>query len=109
VLFINASGPENFQKGKRQNVLLEEHISKIVDTYRERKEETRYSRRVGMAEIRKNEMNLNISRYVRTAEAEPEIDLAQVHAELVAADIKIKAATAKHNEFLKELGLPPLP
>ena len=40
-----------------------------LDTYRERKEESRYSRRVGMAEIRKNEMNLNISRYVRTAEA----------------------------------------
>ncbi len=109
VLFINASGPENFQKGKRQNVLLEDHIAKVLDTYRERKEETRYSRRVGMAEIRKNGMNLNISRYVRTAEAEQEIDLAKVHAELVAADIKIKAATAKHNEFLKELGLPPLP
>jgi type I restriction enzyme M protein len=109
VLFINASGPENFQKGKRQNVLLEDHIAKVLDTYRERKEETRYSRRVGMAEIRKNGMNLNISRYVRTAEAEQEIDLAKVHAELVAADIKIKAATAKHNAFLKELGLLPLP
>jgi type I restriction enzyme M protein len=109
VLFINASGPENFQKGKRQNVLLEDHIAKVLDTYRERKEETRYSRRVGMAEIRKNGMNLNISRYVRTAEAEQEIDLAKVHAELVAADIKIKAATAKHNAFLEQLGLPPLP
>ncbi len=109
VLFINASGPENFQKGKRQNVLLEDHIAKVLDTYRERREETRYSRRVGMAEIRKNAMNLNISRYVRTAEAEQEIDLAKVHAELVAADIKIKSATAKHNAFLKELDLLPLP
>ena len=109
VLFINASGAENFQKGKRQNVLLEEHIAKVLDTYRERKEETRYSRRVWMAEIRKKGMNLNISRYLRTAEAEQEIDLAKVHAELVAADIKIKAATAKHNAFLKELGLHPLP
>jgi type I restriction enzyme M protein len=109
VLFINAAGPENFQKGKRQNVLLQEHITKVLDTYRERKDETRYSRRVGMAEIRKNEMNLNISRYVRTAEAEQEIDLAEVHAELVAADTKIKAATAKHNAFLRELGLPLLP
>jgi type I restriction enzyme M protein len=45
----------------------------------------------------------------RTAEAEQEIDLAQVHAKLVAANIKIKAATATHNAFLKELGLPPLP
>jgi type I restriction enzyme M protein len=109
VLFINAAGPESFEKGKRQNRLLEEHISKVLDTYRERREETRYSRRVGMAEIRKNEMNLNISRYVRTTEAEQEIDLALVHAELVAADAKIKVATAKHNEFLRELGLPLLP
>lgn len=109
VLFINAASPDNFTKGKRQNMLLEDHITKVLDTYRERKEETRYSRRVGMAEIRKNEMNLNISRYVRTAEAEQEIDLAQIHAELVAADARIKAATAKHNAFLKELGLPLLP
>jgi type I restriction enzyme M protein len=62
-----------------------------------------------MNEIRKNEMNLNISRYVRTAEPETEIDLAQVHAEIVAAEAKIKVATAKHNQFLKELGLPLLP
>jgi type I restriction enzyme M protein len=109
VLFINAAGPENFEKGERQNRLLEDHITKVLDTYRERKEKPRYSRRVGMNEIRKNEMNLNISPYVRTAEPEAEIDLAQVHAEIVTADAKIKAATAKHNQFLKELGLPLLP
>ena len=38
VLFINAAGPENFQKGKRQNVLLEDYLAKVLDTYRERKE-----------------------------------------------------------------------
>ena len=100
VLFINPTA--GFERGKGQNRLLEEHVTKVLDTYREHKEETRYSRRVGMAEIRKNGMNLNISRYVRTAEAEEEIDLAKVHEELVAADSKIKAATAKHNAFLKE-------
>lgn len=109
VLFINAAGPESFEKGKRQNRLRPEDIDKVLTTYRERREDPRYSRRVGMDEIRKNEMNLNISRYVRTAEPEAEIDLALVHAELVAVDAKIKAATARHNEFLKELGLPLLP
>jgi type I restriction enzyme M protein len=65
VLFINAS--EHFEKGKRQNTLLPEHIDKIVDTYQYRKEEDRYSRRVSMEEIEKNDYNLNISRYVSTA------------------------------------------
>ncbi len=70
VLFINAS--EHFVKGKRQNQLSEEHIAKIIDTYQFRKEEARYSRRVGMAEIEKNEFNLNSSRYISTVVGEAE-------------------------------------
>ena len=107
VLFINAA--EHFEKGKRQNILLPEHIDKIVDTYQFRKEEERYSRRVGMEEIEKNDFNLNISRYVSTAKAEEEVDLSSVHTELVVLEKNIVQATQKHNEFLKELGLPPLP
>ncbi|BBO21878.1 MAG: type I restriction-modification system subunit M [Rhodocyclaceae bacterium] len=107
VLFINAA--EHFEKGKRQNQLRPEDIDKIIDTYRFRKEESRYSRRVSMEEIEKNDFNLNISRYVSTAEAEEEIDLASVHAELVSLEQKRKAALDKHNDFLKELGLPLLP
>ncbi|RQV06192.1 type I restriction-modification system subunit M [Burkholderia cenocepacia] len=107
VLFINAV--EHFEKGKRQNQLLPEHIDKIIDTYQFRKEAARYSRRVGMEEIEKNDFNLNISRYVSTAEEEEEIDLAAVHAELLSLDKKIEMATKQHNKFLKELGLPLLP
>ena len=107
VLFINAA--EHFEKGKRQNQLLPEHIDKVIDTYRFRKEAPRYARRVGMEEIEKNDFNLNISRYVSTAEAEEEIDLASVHAELVSLEQKRNAALEKHNAFLKELGLPLLP
>ena len=107
VLFVNAS--EHFEKGKRQNRLESEHIEKIVDTYQYRKEEERYSRRVSMDEIEKNDFNLNISRYVSTAVPEPKIDLKAVNAELVDVEKKIDAATKTHNEFLKELGLPLLP
>jgi len=64
---------------------------------------------VPMGEIVQNDYNLNISRYVSTAVAEEEIDLAAVHAELVDIEDKIANATAKHNEFLAELGLPYLP
>ncbi|ASQ90941.1 type I restriction-modification system subunit M [Prosthecochloris sp. GSB1] len=107
VLFINAS--EHFEKGKRQNYLLPEHIDKIVDAYQYRKEEERYSRCVSMEEIETNGNNLNISRYISTAIPDKEIDLAATHAELVDIEKQIVNATQKHNEFLKELGLPSLP
>ena len=107
VLFINAA--EHFVKGKRQNQLSPENISKIIDTYQFRKEESRYSRRVEMAEIEKNEFNLNISRYISTAVGEAEIDLAATHGALVKMERAIQTATSKHNAFLKELGLPELP
>ena len=107
MLFINAA--EYFEKGKRQNRLLPEHIEKIINTYKDRTEEDRYSRRVEMSEIEKNGCNLNISRYVSTATEEEEIDLAAVHEELQALEAKIADAKKKHTDFLKELGLPPLP
>ncbi len=107
VLFINAS--EGFEKGKRQNQLLSEHIEKIVSTYQFRKEEDRYSRRVSMEEIKSNDYNLNISRYISTAIPEEEIDLAKTNEDLKVIEEKIKTATNKHNAFLQELNLPILP
>lgn len=109
VLFINAAGPEHFEKGKRQNRLLPEHIKKIVETYQYRKEEDRYALRVPMERIEKEGFNLNISRYISTAKAEEKIDLPAVHQQLVDIEKDIAAARDKHNEFLKELGLPLLP
>ena len=107
VLFINAA--EHFVKGKRQNYLSPEHIFKIIESYQFRKEEDRYARRVPMEEIEKNDYNLNISRYVSTAQPEDKIDLRAVHGKLVSLEEKINCATIRHNEFLEELGLPILP
>ncbi len=107
VLFINAA--EHFEKGKRQNQLKPEHIAKIIDTYQHRNEESRYSRRVDMKEIEENDFNLNISRYISTAVQEAEIDLAATNRELVEIQTQIHDATEKHNKFLIELGLSPLP
>lgn len=87
----------------------EEHIARIIDTYQNRAEEPRYSRRVEMGEIEKNDFNLNIPRYISTAVGEPEIDLVATHGELVAIEDAIQTAKKKHNEYLKELGLPELP
>ncbi len=104
VLFINAV--DHFEKGKRQNILLPENIKKIIDTYKGRKEEERYSRRVSMSEIEKNEFNLNISRYVSTSVDEEIIDLKAVNKKLIALDKEIEKARKEHNEYLRELGLP---
>lgn len=107
VLFINAA--EHFEKGKRQNRLLPEHIDKIIDTYQFRRSQERYSRIVDMGEIESNGYNLNISRYISTAITEEEVDLAVVNSTLVEVKEKIDESINRHNEFLKELGLPPLP
>ncbi len=108
VLFINAA--EYFEKGKRQNQLTQAHIDKIIETYQHRPEDVpRYARRVSMAEIEKNDFNLNISRYISTAVGEAEIDLEATRDELVAIEKAIATAKQKHNAFLKELGLSPLP
>ena len=108
VLIINAS--EYFEKGKRQNTLLPEHIDKIIDTYQYRKEDDKkYSRRVSMGEIEKNGYNLNISRYVSTALEEEIVDLEAVRQELKKIENDINNAKVKHNKFLKELGLKQLP
>ncbi len=107
VLFINAS--EDFVKDKRQNTLDEKHIEKIIETYKYRPEKImRYARKVSMEEIEKNNYNLNISRYVSTAEVEEKIDLKAINEKLKSINENIKTNTDKHNEFLKELGLPPI-
>ena len=115
VLFINAA--ELYEKGKRQNSLLPEHIDKIVETYqfrREVKEELPNgalfaSRRVSMEKIEENDFNLNITRYVSTTKPDPEVDLSRVHREIEELTDRSKEALARHNAFLRELGLPELP
>ena len=108
VLFINAS--EYYEKEKRQNILLPKHIDRIVETYQYRKEDDKkYSRRVSMEEIKKNEFNLNISRYVNTSAEEEIIDVNKVKEDLYSIEETIRNAKSLHNQFLKELGLQELP
>ena len=94
---------------KRQNQLTDEHIAKIINTYQFRTEEDRYSKRIGMARITEEGFNLNISRYINTAEQEIAIDLTATNDELIKIEKQIRESTAKHNAFLNELGLSLLP
>lgn len=105
-MFINAA--DHFEKDMRQNNLLPEHIDKMVNTYKNRTEEDRYSRRMNMEEIERNNFNLNISHYVSKAIEEEKIDLQEVNKKLVDLDKVITKAREAHDKFLKELRLPPI-
>lgn len=105
ILFINASGEEHYEKGKRQNYLRDEDVEKIVETYQFRKEEPRFSRLVSLAEIKENDFNLNITRYVNLSKEEEQIHLEAVTKQLHETDEKIEESRGKLNVFLKELGL----
>lgn len=105
ILFIDAS--QHFEKIKTQNVLRPEHIQKIVDAYAARRHEDKYSAVASMADIKANDYNLNIPRYVDTFEAEDAIDLAAISAQLVALENQSKATDATIAAFCAELGIAP--
>jgi len=103
VLFIDAS--REYQSGKNRNNLLEEHIDKIVATYMARKDEDKYAHVAQFDEIKENEFNLNIPRYVDTFEEEEAIDVAAVQKEIDQLEGELVEVRAKMKEYLKELGV----
>lgn len=102
VLFIDAS--REFTTARTQNLLDEEHIDRIVGAHRSRTESERYSRRVPRDEIRENEYNLNIPRYIDTFEAEAEIDVTAVQREIEKIEAELVDVRARMTRYLEELG-----
>jgi len=78
VIFIDASGEENFKKEGNQNVLEDKDVEKIINSYRNRIEEDKYSHVATLAEIASNDYNLNIPRYVDRFVEDESIDLDEV-------------------------------
>jgi len=105
VLFIDASA--GFEKAKNQNYLRDSDVAKIIDTYRSRREEDKYSRPVTIKEIEENDFNLNIPRYVDTFEEEEAVDLNAVVNELKKIEEEIGTVDKKIIEQCKELGIAP--
>lgn len=105
ILFINASSEEHYEKGKRQNYLRENDVDNIIDAYKSRKSISRYSREVSLNEIKENDYNLNITRYVNLSKEEELVDLNAVQEKLVEIEREIIKARDEHNKFLVELGL----
>ena len=86
-------------------MLRDEHIDKIITTYRERKTEDKYSYVASLSEITENDYNLNIPRYVDTFEEEEPIDLDAVAHNIQEMSMKMKDTETKIAEFCKELGI----
>jgi type I restriction enzyme M protein len=105
VLFIDAS--QHFEKVRTTNVMRPEDIQKIVDTYRERRIEEKYSHLASIDEIKANDFNLNIPRYVDTFEAEEAIDLNAVAEKLKSLEQQSQQTDAVIAGFCKELGIEP--
>jgi type I restriction enzyme M protein len=103
ILFIDAS--KEFEKVKTQNKLREEHIKKIVETYRERKEIEKYSHLATLDEVKENDFNLNIPRYVDTFEEEEEIDIKAVMQEIKDLEAKRADLDKEIEVYLRELGI----
>ena len=101
VLFVDAS--REFVSGKNQNTLSDEHIEKIMRTYKERKDVEKYAHVADVAEIKENDFNLNIPRYVDTFEEEEEIDIDAVQREIDQLEKELVEVRAKMAEKLKEI------
>ena len=102
VLFIDASN--EFKSGKNQNQLTEDNIARIIETYKARESVDKYAYLASFKEIKENDFNLNIPRYVDTFEEEAEIDLVAVRTERLELKAELESLETEMAGFLKELG-----
>lgn len=111
IVFIDASGDENFSKQGNQNFLREDKeynaIEKIVQTYRNRESIDKFSYVASLKEIAENDYNLNIPRYVDRFEEEAEIDITEVANNIHAIDDELTAVNKDILSFCNELGIVP--
>lgn len=105
VLFIDASGEGNYEKGKNQNVLRNSDISRIVSTYEARETVDKYSYVASYDEIKENDFNLNIPRYVDTFEEEELVDIDEVKQNIANIEAELAQVQAQMAKYLEELGL----
>lgn len=103
ILFIDASN--EFEKQKNQNKLLPEHLDNIIGAYENRQNIDKYAHVVTLQEVKDNDFNLNIPRYIDTFEAEDEIDLDAIAQALQALEVESQKTDVVINDFCKELGI----
>ncbi|RHW40384.1 type I restriction-modification system subunit M [Neobacillus notoginsengisoli] len=105
ILFIDASGEEHYEKGKNQNKLREQDLAKIVETFENYVTEDKYSYVATLEEIKENDYNLNIPRYVDTFEEEEPVDMSQVKENIKNIKQELAEVEEQMEKYLEELGL----
>ena len=105
VLFIDASRDGNFEKGKNQNILRDSDIERIVNAYQARQNEDKYSYVASFDEIKGNDFNLNIPRYVDTFEEEELVDIDEVQRNINNIEAELKQVQAQMKKYMELLGL----
>ena len=103
VLFIDAS--KEYQDGKKQNKLRDEDIEKLISVYQNFQTLEKYSSIVSVQEIKDNDFNLNIPRYVDTFEEEAPVDLVKVKQEIKSLEGELATVRKEMEQYLEELGL----
>lgn len=103
ILFIDAS--KGFEKVGNQNVLTDENLAKIFNTYKNRKVIEKYSHLADIDEIKENDFNLNIPRYVDTFEEEEKVDINAVSKKLKELNVEEVALQKELAKFCDELGI----
>jgi len=101
VLFVDAS--REYVSGKNQNTLSPEHLDRVMRTCKERKEVEKYAHVAEFAEIRENDFNLNIPRYVDTFEEEEMIDIDAVQKEIELLEKELAEVRVRMTEKLKQI------
>ena len=105
IIFIDASGDEYFEKGKNQNVLRETDIQRIVDTYDKYETVEKYAYVATVDEIKENDFNLNIPRYVDTFEEEEMVDMEELAENISRIKCELVEVEAQMAKYLEDLGL----
>lgn len=105
VLFIDASREGNYEKEKNQNRLRDQDIEKIVETYENYETKDKYSYVASIEEIKENDYNLNIPRYVDTFEEEDPVDMEEVASNISSIKEEIREVEEQMAKYLKELEL----
>ena len=103
VVFIDAS--KEYDKGKNQNNLRNEDINKIVEAYKNRREIDKYCHIASFEEIKENDFNLNIPRYIDTFEEEEKVDMAKVKSDIEQIKIDIEQISHSMKRYIDNLGL----
>lgn len=104
ILFIDASGDDYYEKGKNQNKLREEDIQRIVDAYENYEDVEKFAYVASLDEVKENDYNLNIPRYVDTFEEEELVDMEEVAKNIASIKEELEEIKAQMDNYLKELG-----